>query len=71
MLKLKLILLLFCGYICAVLSLPAYGDFLGTGRAGFGGRSYKDIAMIINPDQYVFVRERPYPGQPFWPEGKK
>lgn len=38
----------------------------GEGRAAFG-RTYTDIAKIVNPDQYVFIKEIPYPGQPFYP----
>lgn len=33
------------------------------------GRSYDDIARIVNPNQYAFVSLQPYPGQPFWPQG--
>ncbi|KAH8383590.1 hypothetical protein KR009_009459 [Drosophila setifemur] len=36
-----------------------------------GGRSYTDIARVVNPNQYAFVGARNYPGQPFWPNGKR
>ncbi|XP_016998963.2 uncharacterized protein [Drosophila takahashii] len=34
-------------------------------------RSYKDIARIVNPNQYAFPGSRIYPDQPFWPFGKE
>lgn len=37
-----------------------------------GGRSYQDIAKVINPNPYVVVykdKHQPYPNQPFWPYG--
>ncbi|KAI8130513.1 hypothetical protein FF38_07853 [Lucilia cuprina] len=33
------------------------------------GRTYMDIARVINPNQYAHVGMQPYPGQPFWPQG--
>ncbi|KRF99761.1 uncharacterized protein Dwil_GK27220 [Drosophila willistoni] len=35
------------------------------------GRSYTDIARVINPNPYAFVGARNYPGQPFWPAGRR
>lgn len=43
---------------------PAYGY-----RPDRNGRSYTDIARVINPNQYAFVGSRNYPGQPFWTAG--
>lgn len=34
------------------------------------GRTYTDIARIVNPNQYAHVGTQPYPGQPFWPQGR-
>ncbi|XP_065362870.1 uncharacterized protein LOC135956341 [Calliphora vicina] len=33
------------------------------------GRTYSDIARVINPNPYAFVGRRPYPAQPFYPQG--
>lgn len=33
------------------------------------GRTYSDIARVINPNPYAFVGQRPYPAQPFYPQG--
>ena len=30
------------------------------------GRTYTDIARVINPHPYAFVGTQPYPAQPFW-----
>ncbi|XP_017140350.1 uncharacterized protein LOC108154560 [Drosophila miranda] len=46
---------------------PARGYF---GSPQRGGRSYTDIARVVNPNPYAFVGSRNYPGQPFWPVGK-
>jgi len=34
------------------------------------GRTYNEIASIVNPNQYV-PGGHPYPGQPFWPQYSK
>lgn len=33
------------------------------------GRTYSDIARVINPNPYAFVGKHPYPAQPFYPQG--
>ncbi|EDV53790.1 uncharacterized protein LOC6554419 [Drosophila erecta] len=45
---------------------PARGYYQSPTR---GGRSYKDIAKVVNPNQYAFPGSRIYPAQPFWPSG--
>lgn len=35
----------------------------------YRGRSYNDIARVINPSPYAFPRSSPYPAQPFWTFG--
>ncbi|KAI8044712.1 uncharacterized protein LOC128266449 [Drosophila gunungcola] len=45
---------------------PARGYYQSPAR---GGRSYTDIARVVNPNQYAFPGSRTYPGQPFWPSG--
>ncbi|XP_017058187.1 uncharacterized protein LOC108099303 [Drosophila ficusphila] len=45
---------------------PARGYYQSPPR---GGRSYTDIARVVNPNQYAFPGSRNYPGQPFWPSG--
>ncbi|EDV91047.1 uncharacterized protein LOC6568613 [Drosophila grimshawi] len=64
---LLLIALLACLCLFAVDSRasPAYGY-----RPERNGRSYTDIARVVNPNQYAFVGSRNYPGQPFWPAGR-
>ncbi|XP_037956554.1 uncharacterized protein LOC119686235 [Teleopsis dalmanni] len=51
-----------------------YGGGYGGSRRSYGGgrrtgRTYSDIARVINPNPYAFVGRSPYPGQPFWPQG--
>lgn len=46
-----------------VMGSPAY-------RSERTGRSYTDIARVVNPHPYAFVGSRNYPGQPFWPAGR-
>lgn len=48
-----------------VMGSPAYGY-----RSERTGRSYTDIARVVNPHPYAFVGSRNYPGQPFWPAGR-
>lgn len=38
-------------------------EIIGTRR----GRTYTDVARVINPNPYAFVGAQPYPAQPFWP----
>ncbi|XP_017085385.1 uncharacterized protein LOC108117473 [Drosophila eugracilis] len=53
-------------FLAAVSGSPARGYYQPSTR---GGRSYTDIARVVNPNQYAFPGSRPYPGQPFWPSG--
>uniref|UniRef100_A0A1I8NJJ6 Uncharacterized protein n=1 Tax=Musca domestica TaxID=7370 RepID=A0A1I8NJJ6_MUSDO len=49
-----------------------YGAYHRPGRRPGGkrtGRTYSDIARVINPNPYAFVGQRPYPAQPFYPSG--
>lgn len=50
-----------------------YGFYGGSNRGSGGrkmkGRTFKQIARIANPHQYS-KRNRPFPGQPFHPQGK-
>ncbi|XP_030370387.1 uncharacterized protein LOC115621008 [Scaptodrosophila lebanonensis] len=46
----------------------------GTPARGYqgerNGRSYSDIARVLNPDPYAFAGSYgPFPRQPFWPSG--
>lgn len=45
-----------------------YGGYSGAYRGGrrSGGRSYNDIARVLNPSPYANVRGVPFPAQPFW-----
>ncbi|XP_061386168.1 uncharacterized protein LOC133321085 [Musca vetustissima] len=57
-----------------------YGYFGSGGGGGYNrpgrrpggkrtGRTYSDIARVVNPNPYAFVGQRPYPAQPFYPIG--
>ncbi|XP_017856356.1 PREDICTED: uncharacterized protein LOC108609152 [Drosophila arizonae] len=64
--KCLLLALLACFTLLSMaMGWPAYGY-----RTERNGRSYTDIARVINPNQYAFVGSRNYPGQPFWPAGR-
>ncbi|XP_037716214.1 uncharacterized protein LOC119551104 [Drosophila subpulchrella] len=52
--------------LAVVSGSPARGYYQSPSR---GGRSYTDIARVVNPNQYAFPGSRTYPGQPFWPSG--
>lgn len=39
------------------------------GRPASRGRSYNDIARVINPSPYAFPGRSPFPAQPFWTYG--
>lgn len=43
-----------------------YKGYNGGGRRK-AGRSYTDIARVLNPSPYANPRGVPFPGQPFWP----
>ncbi|XP_053947291.1 uncharacterized protein LOC129235564 [Anastrepha obliqua] len=48
------------------------GAYYGRDRRGSNrrsGRTYSDIARVVNPQPYAFVGARPFPGQPFNPIG--
>lgn len=62
---LLLALLAWFTLLAVSLGWPAYGY-----RTERNGRSYTDIARVVNPNQYAFVGSRNYPGQPFWPAGR-
>ncbi|XP_036673993.3 uncharacterized protein [Drosophila suzukii] len=53
-------------FLVVVSGSPARGYYQSPTR---GGRSYTDIARVVNPNQYAFPGSRTYPGQPFWPSG--
>ncbi|EDW67729.2 uncharacterized protein Dvir_GJ24317 [Drosophila virilis] len=63
--SLLLALLAWFTLLAVALGWPAYGY-----RTERNGRSYTDIARVVNPNQYAFVGSRNYPGQPFWPAGR-
>ncbi|XP_073822533.1 uncharacterized protein [Musca autumnalis] len=49
-----------------------YGSYYRPGKRPGGkrtGRTYSDIARVVNPNPYAFVGQRPYPAQPFYPSG--
>lgn len=47
------------------------GQYGGNGRGQDGrqGRSYNDIARVINPNPYANIGSVPFPAQPFWTYG--
>lgn len=58
-------------YLCAIsVATPIFGFFGSRGGSGgsqpYQGRSYNDIARVLNPSPYAFPRQSPYPAQPFW-----
>ncbi|KNC24860.1 hypothetical protein FF38_07860 [Lucilia cuprina] len=62
--------------LASALKIPTfgYGFYGGNNRSNRGdrkvkGRTFKQIARIANPHQYS-KRNKPYPGQPFHPQGK-
>lgn len=66
-----LIIFLFVVSLClSTLSEPILGLFSSryssSGSGAYRGRSYNDIARVINPSPYAFPRQSPYPAQPFW-----
>ncbi|XP_075144617.1 uncharacterized protein LOC142219574 [Haematobia irritans] len=49
-----------------------YGSYYRPNKRGGGhrtGRTYTDIAKVINANPYAFVGSRPFPAQPFYPIG--
>lgn len=70
--KLAIVLMVACLSVLSVAS-PIFGLFGsrysssgGGGSGGYQGRSYNDIAKVINPSPYAFPRQSPFPAQPFW-----
>lgn len=49
---------------------PIFGLFnsrySASSSGGYQGRSYNDIARVLNPSPYAFPRQSPFPAQPFW-----
>lgn len=49
---------------------PIFGLFgsrySASDSGGYQGRSYNDIARVLNPSPYAFPRQTPFPAQPFW-----
>lgn len=43
----------------------------GSSRRNEHGRTYNEIARVINPIPYVNIQGGPIPGQPFWTFSKK
>lgn len=57
--------------LCAISAAnPIFGLFSSrysaSGSGGHQGRSYNDIARVLNPSPYAFPRQSPFPAQPFW-----
>lgn len=73
----KILALLFtilCFQKNLVLALPkpilfGFSRYRGESRPTNSGRSYNDIARVINPNPYNNIGSNPYPGQPFWTYG--
>lgn len=69
--KLAIVLIVSCLCVLSVAN-PIFGLFGGgsryssSGGGGYQGRSYNDIAKVINPSPYAFPRSSPFPAQPFW-----
>lgn len=66
-LKLSIILIVVCMCTLSVAS-PIFGLFgsRSGGQSSYQGRSYNDIARVLNPSPYAFPRSSPFPAQPFW-----
>lgn len=67
--KLSIVLVVICLCVLSVAN-PIFGlyrsRFSSSGVGGYQGRSYNDIAKVLNPSPYAFPRQSPYPAQPFW-----
>lgn len=70
---LALLLTIFCVNLNFVLALPnpifGWSRYRGESRPTSSGRSYNDIARVINPNPYNNIGRNPYPAQPFWTYG--
>lgn len=69
----KVVVALILAGLCAISAAnPIFGLFSSRYSAssgsggGYQGRSYNDIARVINPSPYAFPRQSPFPAQPFW-----
>lgn len=62
------VLVLLVVMVVAEASPVYYGGYSSGYRGGRrgGGRSYNDIARVLNPSPYANVRGVPFPAQPFW-----
>lgn len=67
----SLVLIFVAVFVDAVRPYGYYGyrnrGYNGNGGRKKGGRSYTDIARVLNPSPYANPRGVPFPGQPFWP----
>lgn len=68
----KVAIALIVAVLCAISAAnPIFGLFSSRYSAsdsggGYQGRSYNDIARVLNPSPYAFPRQSPFPAQPFW-----
>lgn len=68
----KVIVALLVTGLCTITTAnPIFGLFSSRysspgSSGGYQGRSYNDIARVINPSPYAFPRQSPFPAQPFW-----
>lgn len=68
--KLAIVLIVTC--LCVLSGANPIFGFYGSrysssgGSGGYQGRSYNDIAKVLNPSPYAFPRQSPFPAQPFW-----
>lgn len=70
--NLNIVGMLWAMLLLVIVSISAnpvyYGGYSGGNRGGrrSSGRSYNDIARVLNPSPYANVRGVPFPAQPFW-----
>lgn len=66
----KVVTALIVAGLCAIgAANPIFGLFssrYSASGSGNQGRSYNDIARVLNPSPYAFPRQSPFPAQPFW-----
>lgn len=63
----KLIFILVIVCLCSlIMANPIFGFGSQGGGSKYHGRSYNDIAKVLNPNPYAFPRQSPFPAQPFW-----
>lgn len=67
---LKATILIIVALMCALtMSNPLFGyssRYSASRDEPYRGRSYNDIARVLNPSPYAFPRNSPFPSQPFW-----